>query len=1043
MHQRRIQSAFIVATVVLLSIRTGTAGAQSSSPVDFNRDIRPILSEHCFACHGPDAAQRKGELRLDVEKEAKKLVISPGDLSDSELWARINHKDPKERMPPDEAHKPLSAEQIALVGRWIEEGAVWAQHWAWVAPQRPASPEVADASWLRNGIDSFVLDGITKAGLTPSPEADKTALIRRVSLNLIGLPPTPAEIDAFLADTSPEAYEKVIDRLLASPQYGERMAVDWLDGARYADSNGFQNDFERNMWPWRDWVIKAFNDNMPFDQFSVEQIAGDLLPNATDSQRIATGFNRNNRSNTEGGSIEEEWYLENRVDRVETTSAVFLGLTMGCARCHDHKYDPIEQKDFYRFLGFFNSTEDRGFYEEQRGNSGPIVSLPTPENLKRIAELEAAVTEAKADLDAQKALSSDPYDGTLKQIRKDKPEKVKAKPAIDVESKRDLQILNTPESKPAAVWIDGPVGEALVLDASAAYSIAPKDPSRLSRDVPFTMTTWVRAEKPGALFSQLLGEGDATRGVDAYVTEDGRIVVRLLDAPDSKITVTSEPRLKLNKWAHVAVVYNGSGKSGGLKIYVSGFAAPAKAEGEKINADFAVDAPLLIGRRPAGDALQGQVGDFTLYDKELSAEQINALKDRALRKAALSKDMERKTALREYIDFQYGLAVTEKESAASARQKERIDYTYKQVPSVMVMKELPEPKPTYRLVRGQYDQPDTTEALQPDVPAFLPPLPADAPRNRLTLAKWLVDPANPLTARVAVNRLWQKFFGAGLVKTLDNFGMQSEPPANQALLDWLAAEFVANKWDLKAMQKVIVMSATYRQDSAVSPELLERDPENRLLARGPRFRMPAEIVRDNALAVSGLLAEKIGGPSVMPYQPDGLWDELAGGAGQGPYKLASGEDLYRRSLYTYRKRTVPHPLTSTFDAPSFEICRAMRARTNTPLQALALLNDVTYVEAARNLAERMMREANSQDASPLRYGFRLVTGRYPAPDEEQLLQAGLEKFTATYQSDAEAAKALVANGQSPVPTDLDASTLAAYTALASVMLNLDETITLE
>ncbi len=1043
MNRTSTKSFLYCSVLALGGISAQPSSAASPAPVDFNRDIRPIFSEHCFACHGPDAAKRKAELRLDVEKEAKKLAISPGDLSDSELWARINHADIKKRMPLEEANNPLTAHQIALLGRWIEEGAVWAQHWAWTVPQHASPPEVADPAWSNSDIDRFVYAGIEKAGLKPSPEAGREALVRRVSLNLIGLPPTPAEIDAFLADTSPGAYEKVVDRLLASPQYGERMAVDWLDGARYADSNGFQNDFERNMWPWRDWVIKAFNDNMPFDQFAVEQLAGDLLPNATVSQQVATGFNRNNRSNTEGGAIEEEWHLENRVDRVETTAAVFLGLTMGCARCHDHKYDPIEQKDFYRFLGFFNSTEDRGFYEEQHGNTGPIVSFPTPENTKRIAELEAAVTESTADLDAYKAQSTDTYAGALKQIRKDKPQKVKAKPAINIRSKRDVRIIDAADKKTRAAWIDGPVGPALALDAAAAYSIAPKEPVRLTRDAAFTVTAWVRAEKPGALFSQLAGDGDAARGVDAYLTEDGRVVVRLLDAADSKIVVTTEPRLKLNTWAHVAVVYNGSGKAGGLKVYVGGYLVKAKAEGEAVKADFGVDAPLLIGRRPAGDALQGRIGGFTIYAAEFTPDQVKSLKDRVLRKAARSKDKERQAALHEYFDFQFALIQTEKEADVSARQKAQIDYTSKQVLSVMVMKELPTPRPTYRLVRGQYDQPDMSEELQPDVPAFLPPLPAEAPRNRLTFARWLVDPANPLPSRVTVNRLWQKFFGAGFVKTSDNLGMQSEPPSNPALLDWLAAEFVALKWDLKAIQKEIVMSAAYRQDSAVSPELFERDPENRLLARGPRFRLPAEVVRDNALAVSGLLAEKIGGPSVMPYQPEGLWDELAGGAGQGPYVLAKGEDLYRRSLYTYRKRTVPHPLTSTFDGPSFEICRVVRARTNTPLQALALLNDVTYVEAARNLAQRMLREANSQEASPLRFGFRLVTGRYPAPDEEQMLQTGFETFAATYQADTEAAKALISNGQSPVPGDLDAPTLAAYTALAGVMLNLDESITQE
>lgn len=1036
--QRNLYCAvFLLAAGVFSSL----AAAQSSSPVDFNRDIRPLLSDRCFACHGPDANARKAELRLDVEVEAKKFAISPGDLEDSEFWARITHEDAKDRMPPEELHKPLTQAEIDLLGRWIKEGAVWAEHWAWIAPKRPNPPSVSNQAWSKNPIDRFVFKELDKAGLKPSPEADRETLLRRVSLDLTGLPPTPAEIDAFLADTSPNAYENVVDRLLASPHYGERMAQDWLDGARYADTNGFQNDFQRYMWPWRDWVIDAYNRNLPFDEFAVEQLAGDMLPDATESQRVASGFNRNNRANTEGGSIEEEWYVENRIDRVETTSTVFLGLTMGCARCHDHKYDPISQKEFYSFYAFFNSTEDKGFYEETRGNAGPIVELPTPEHTAKLAEFDTQVAALRAEVEAVKAQATDLYPKTLARFDTTPAPDFAATATLRVASENDIKA-----RKAAAPWrVDGLVGPAFYFDGTEAMEARARQDYAFLKDAPFTVSAWVRPDKGGALFSRVSKKKDVQRGVDAVITGDGKIIVHLTGAGlDDAIKVTTDNRLKMQSWAHVAIAYDGSGKAEGVKVYVSGRPAAITINTNALTQEFDTKAPLLLGRILDGEYFKGTISDFRIYEQALPEESVNALIETTLRATRVAYPSDARVAsLTGFLEVQHSFDVRAKEAIANAKQSERDEYYRANVPTVMVMKELAETKPTYRLVRGAYDAPDTTEALAPRVPAFLPPLPADAPPNRLTLAQWIVDPANPLTARVQVNKFWAKFFGTGFVKSPENFGLQSEPRSNADLFDWLATEFIRNGWDMKAIQKTIVMSATYKQDSAVSPALLERDPENRLLARGPRFRLSVETIRDTALAASGLLSPKIGGPSVMPYQPDGLWAELAGGAGQGPYVQATDEDLYRRTLYTYRKRTVPHPITSTFDAPSYEICKVMRARTNTPLQALALLNDTTYVEAARNLAQRMLQESTSQDGSPLRHGFRLVMGRYPTHDEEQLLQGGLDKFTATYQADAEAAKTFVSNGLSPVPAELDTSTLAAYTALAGVMLNLDEAITQE
>jgi mono/diheme cytochrome c family protein len=772
-----------VLTIAACWLIPAAVPAGEAHPVDFSRDILPILSENCFACHGPDARTRKADLRLDAKESAlrtKDPVIVPKKSGESELVSRVKSHDPDEVMPPPKTGKKLSAAQVELLVRWIDEGAAWHKHWAFEPITRPAVPAVRDTRWARNPIDRFILARLEKEGLEPAPAAGPATLVRRVSLDLVGLPPEPHEVDAFVMGGA-TAYDALVDRLLASPLNGERMAMDWLDGARYADTNGYQNDFARTMWPWRDWVISAYNRNLPFDRFAIEQLAGDLLPQAQIDQKIATGFNRNNRTVTEAGSIEEEWRIENAVDRVETTATVFLGLTVGCARCHDHKFDPVSQADFYRFLGFFNSVKEQGVYTETRGNVPPLLNLPSAAETKRLAELESALAAAK---------------------------------------KRD-----------------------------------------------------------------------------------------------------------------------------------------DKKEVEKLG--------------------------------------------------------------------------KEKEAAEKA------------ITSVMVMEDAPQPRPTFVLKRGRYDMPDQTRKVEPGVPASLPALPKDAALNRLGLAKWLIMPENPLTARVVANRIWQHHFGTGLVKTAENFGIQGEPPSHPELLDWLASELIRSGWDLKALHRLIVTSATYQQRSSAAPPLLARDPENRLLARGPRFRLAAEIVRDNALAIAGLLVRRIGGSSSKPYQPAGLWEELAGGAGEAPYVQDKGPKLYRRSLYVYRKRTVPHPGMATFDAPSREVCQVKRPRTNTPLQALELLNDVTYVEAARQLAQLAIEHGGSSPDERLSFAFRRALARAPTAAELDVLRRGLDRTLAAYRADKPAAEQLILLGDSPHDKALDPVLLAAYTAAAGVILNLDETITLE
>jgi hypothetical protein len=755
-----------------------------SDRVNFSRDVLPILAQNCFTCHGPDAKTRKADLRLDQKASALRSaepMIIPGKSGASELVERITSDDPEMVMPPPKSGRKLSASQIETLTRWIDQGAVWVRHWAFEPISRPPAPAVQSRAWPRNPLDDFILSRLEHEGLKPSSEAGRATLIRRVCLDLTGLPPTPEEVDGFVADPCAGAYEALVERLLGSPSYGERMAMDWLDGARYADTNGYQNDFARTMWPWRDWVIAAFNRNQAFDQFLIEQLAGDMLPGATIAQKIATGFNRNNRTVTEAGSIDEEWRVENAVDRVETTATVFLGLTLGCGRCHDHKYDPITQTEFYQFFGFFNSVNEQGVYTETKGNVPPLVTLPTPEDERRLDGFEIAIAAAKVQ---------------------------KAKDQLD------------------------------------------------------------------------------------------------------KLT------------------------------------------------------------------------------------------------------------------------------------KQQADYR-KNFVSVMVMEDTAKPRATYVLKRGRYDVPDTSRKVEPGVPACLVPLPANAPRNRLGLARWLASAENPLTARVAVNRIWQHHFGVGLVKTAENFGIQGEPPSHPELLDWLASELIRSGWDLKALHRLIVTSATYRQSSHLAPDLASRDPENRLLARGPRHRLSAEVVRDNALFVAGLLVERIGGLSVKPYQPAGLWEELAGGAGEGPYIQDKGPALYRRSLYVYRKRTVPHPALATFDAPSREICQVKRSRTNTPLQALELLNDVTYVEAARRLAELAISRGGSTPDERITFAFRRAVARSPSPSELTVLRKGLERYLAAFQHDRMPASQLIRHGESAVDGTIAPSELSAYTAIAGVILNLDETITME
>lgn len=1048
---------FILVPLFYMALLAGQAIAEGQA-VGYRRDILPLLSDRCFKCHGPDSATREAGLRLDqheaaiAELESGSTAIVPGDATKSALIERIESTDPDVAMPPADSGKTLSAAEKALLRQWVEAGAEYEPHWAFAAPVRPPVPSVTHSDRVNNPIDVFVLARLEAEKIEPSPQASKERLIRRAYFDLIGLPPTLAEVDAFLADQAPDAFDRVVDRLLKSPHYGERMAADWLDGARYADSNGYQNDFARNMSPWRDWVIAAFTANMPYDQFVTEQLAGDLLPNATLQQRIATGFNRNHRMVTEAGSIEDEWHVENVVDRVETMSTAVLGLTIGCARCHDHKFDPVSQREFYELFAFFNNVNEKGVYTETRGNVPPLVKAVTPENEQKLAEFDATIADLGKQL-AEHMAGLPAHRQAWIDSLSTAPSNTEPEPvaSIDLRKQATAQIATSssqvsPDPQSALPEYRGDLfGEAATFDGKRhlSYSVLNFPPS----DKPFSWAVWVKPTGDGAILSKMDNQA-GIRGVDLFLYADGKIGMHVIDSwPTNALKVLTKDQLPRDKWSHVIATYDGSSKAAGLSIYVNGRKSEVVVETDQLKGSFATEQPFRIGMRSTDSPLHAALIDIRLYQHALSAGEVESVMQgavrRGLQQVKLDQFDEKLIAQFDELLLTHSKdpAVVKTADAKTALDKAQAEKTKYDaaIPTTMVMEERAEPRETYLLQRGRYDLPEKSERLAPDVPAAMPPFPPDAPRNRLGLARWITSPQNPLTARVAVNRLWQRFFGLGLVKTPDNFGIQAEPPSHPELLDWLAKELIESGWNLQHIQRLIVSSSTYQQQSEAPPELYQRDPENRLLARGPRQRLSAEAVRDNALAVSGLLVTKVGGPSVMPYQPEGLWEELAGGAFE-VYTQGHGDDLYRRSLYIYRKRTVPHPSMATFDAPSWEMCQVKRAVTNTPLQALALLNDVTYVEAARNFAQRMLVEGGDSPDARLTFAFRLATGRSPTSAELNKLRTSLEKYLVSYRQSPQAAQALVAHGESPRNQSLDVAELAAHTAIASVLLNLDEAV---
>ena len=1065
---------WILGRLALLATLGCVTALPQTDAVEFNRDIRPILSDRCYACHGPDSSKRMSKLRLDTEAGAKgdlggHLAIAPGNVAASELIRRVTSSDLARRMPPAYSGAArLTDREIGLLTRWIAQGAPWQKHWSFIPPVRPALPQVHDPGWPKNAIDRFVLARLEREELKPSAEADPRTLIRRVSFDLTGLPPTPSEVNALLQDRSANAYEKVVDRLLASPHYGERMAAKWLDAARYADTNGYQTDAERSMWRWRDWVIDAFNRNLPFDRFTVEQIAGDLLPGATRDQVIATGFNRNHRANGEGGIIPEEYAVEYVVDRVETTSTVWMGVTLGCARCHNHKFDPFTQKEFYQMFAYFNQVPERG-NAFKYGNSPPVIAAPLPEQEARHKAVEqklAAAEQQASKLEARIGPVQTAWETAMRG-----PARVDWAPsravAVHLPLAGDLNGEITPDPPRSEKYLylmeNGPVAapvaftQKAVWKGEAKYGAGPMgavgefdgkryvdlgNVGNFGFYDSFTLSAWINpAIGSGTIISRANDEAEG-KGF-GLVLKNGHLSASLVQRwLDDGVRVESDEPVPLNRWSHVSLTYDGSRLAGGVRLYLDGRSLRTKADLDYMNQPFDAKQPLRIGGGLGTEnRFRGQLAEVRVYRRALDAEEVAVLAvaepvSRLVQVPAARRTAPQAAKLRSCFLEQYAPEEIQAAHRNVLDLREQRDRLVDSFPTVMIMQDSATPRETHILARGAYDQPG--EKVDPGVPAVLPPVQAGLPNNRLGLARWLVDPANPLTARVAVNRLWQMDFGVGLVKTVEDFGSQGEWPSNPELLDWLATEFVSNGWNVKALQKTIVMSATYRQSSKVTPELIQKDPENRLLARGPRVRLAAEMVRDNALSVSGLLVDKIGGPSVKPYQPAGLWKELSGG---DDYKQDHGDALYRRSLYTFWKRTAPPPMMMSFDAAGREACVVRELRTNTPMQSLNLMNDVTFLEAARKMAERMMRDGGATAAERIGYGFELATAHQPAKRELEILLDSFAYYRDKFQSDGTSAARYLAQGEAARDLKLDARELAAYTAVASTILNLDATLT--
>ncbi|MBL9152268.1 MAG: DUF1553 domain-containing protein [Verrucomicrobiales bacterium] len=1030
-----------------------------AQPVRFNQDIRPILADACFHCHGPDPGTRKAGLRLDTEAgffgtDGKDAAVVKGKPDDSPLFQRLVTADPDEIMPPPDSHKELKPEQIDLIRRWIAEGAPWQPHWSFINPEAPALPEVKKADWEKNPIDRFVLARLEAAGLTPAPEADRHTLARRVALDLTGLPPTPDEVEAFVNDPSPGAYEAMVDRFLKSTRWGEHRGRYWLDAARYGDTHGLHFDNYREMWLYRDWVIDSFNRNLSFDQSIVEQLAGDLLPNPTESQLIATGFQRCNITTNEGGTIDEENLANYAADRVQTFGWVMLGLTANCAQCHDHKFDPISMKDYYSLAAFFRNTTQA----PKDGNvkdSGPVLVVPSMEDRPRWDALPGEIAAASKQRNDRRAAAKPDFDKWVSQatpaiLEATMPREGLAFQLPLTEGKGAVVAATLPGAAKFAAaseltWAPGgKFGPAPVVKAGATLDLGPQ--GDFEKNQAFSYGAWVKAAKAEGSTAILarMDEKAGFRGWDLW--QEGRnVAAHLIDEfPAKAIKVaTARPALNPGQWQHVMVTYDGRGQAGGVKIFVNGVEQQVRAVNNSLKPDSSIrtTTPLRIGQRSHGQVFEGgSVQDVRIYSRALAAAEVKSLAEHPNLRGLLAAGAKRNPQQTDTL-FTHYLTSLDKpyqdlQAAVGKLEGER-DAIKARSPVTHIQEEKKgSPAMANILMRGQYDKVgDTVEAA---VPASLHPLPEDAPRNRLGLARWVVDPANPLTARVTVNRFWQEVFGRGLVATVDDFGIMGSTPTHPELLDWLAVTFRESGWDTKAFFKMMVMSATYRQAATVTPEKLERDRDNHLLSRGPRFRMDAEMIRDYMLSVSGSLSPRMGGPGTKPYQPENVWEVV--GMGNARYQQDTGENLYRRTVYNYWKRMAPPASLEIFNAPSREVSCVRRERTNTPLQALVTMNDPQFIEAARQLAQKAMRDSAGDAAKAVDYLARRVLARPLRPEERGIVTDSHRSLLAHYQASPDDTKALLEIGESTADPKLDAAQLAAWTMVGNQLMNLDEVL---
>ena len=1012
-------------SILLLS----TAVVNAAEKISYSREILPILSDKCFYCHGPDKDKQEADLRLDVREAAIEAFAWDTEQPDeSEALIRIFSDDEDEIMPPPDSHRVLTDHEKQLIKRWVAEGAKYETHWAFVTPPAEVPvPETTDTGWVRNPIDAFVLERLEMEKLTPSPAASPERWLRRVTLDLTGLPPTQAEIGTFLADKSPSASAAVVDRLLASPRFGERMATPWLDLARYADSFGFQADIDTEAWPYRDWVIRSFNENLPIDQFIVDQLAGDLLENPTRDQVLATAFNRIHRKTNEGGSVPEEFRQDGISDRVHTIGTAFMALTFECSRCHDHKYDPITAKDYYSLGAFFNSIDEHGLLQggSSRGSivPQPALQLPTPAQEQNIASLQNTVNEEKAELEIQLSTPIPPEETWLASALD--------KPLPDLALHIDFEKPDSPLKLNGNKTAAGKLGDALLADGDSITTVP--DQGILHADQPFSISLWLKPAEDyprATIVSNTTASGENFSGY-ALVVEKGILSWTLSrEAPGSAASIATTEKIPLGEWTHIAVTNDGSRSASGLTISINGIPAKTITLSDNLKRDILLATKIdLAGRDRDSGLAGGMIDDFQVYHRALTELEVASL--------ATGKPISSGKASPDQLAAYYHSAIDEKSrklslSLASARAALRT--AEDEVREVSVMRESHKPVSAYILTRGDYTS--LGEKVGRETPDWLPPFPANQPQNRLGFAKWLLSPDHPLTARVTINRIWQEIFGTGIVATSDNFGLQGEQPSHPELLDWLARDFMNHGWDQKRAIRQMVLSATYAQDSTASAELRERDPANALLARGPARRLTAEQLRDSALSLSGLLSEKIGGPPVKPYQaPGSMWKTLNNFLPE--YVEDKGEGLYRRSLYTFWRRTTTPPNMMIFDTGTRDVCAARRQTTNTLLQPLVMLNDPQFVEAARKLGERIQVHGGETDEARANWAFREVIGKPPTSEQLPLLVNLISEQREFFKSKSSDAEALLKIGDSPADPALNPTESATFAMLAQALLNLD------